>query len=122
MFDFDDTEAAHLSEIYDGEETESWTPFKTSTKKAYVKKNESNFKKEDGEKFVITQRPKHKKETVNILYLCDRSKTKRYWWSTSAFLAMKFDDKEAAEEQRKKYKFGDIKIEKIKDLLNNAKK
>lgn len=39
------------------------------------------------------------------MYLVNRNITKRMWWSPSAFLAMVFESKSAAENQARKYKY-----------------
>ena len=44
------------------------------------------------------------------IYLVDRSKTKRFWWSHDAVYAMVFNDKSAAEFQAGKYKHNDIEV------------
>lgn len=115
-FDFWDTEAGHLTEIYDGAEGriyDDFEPYSTAEKRAYIAAKERRFKKEDIGKFVIVQIPRLRKKTVKRLYLVDRSKTKRFWWSHDAVYAMVFNNKSAAEFQAGKYKHNDIKVVEI---------
>lgn len=114
-FDFDDTEACHLSEIYDGADGyyDDFEPYSTAEKRAYIAAKECRFKKEDIGKFVVVQIPRLRKKTVKRLYLVDRSKTKRFWWSHDAVYAMVFNNKSAAEFQAGKYKHNDIKVVEI---------
>lgn len=111
-FDFDDTEACHLSEIYDGADGyyDDFEPYSTAEKRAYIAAKECRFKKEDIGKFVIVQTPRIRKVTIKRLYLVDRSKTKRFWWSHDALYAMVFNDKSAAEFQAGKYKHNNIEV------------
>ena len=115
-FDFWDTEAGHLTEIYDGAEGriyDDFEPYSTAEKRAYIAAKECRFKKEDIGKFVVVQIPRLRKKTVKRLYLVDRSKTKRFWWSHDASYAMVFNNKSAAESQAGKYKHNDIKVVEI---------
>lgn len=115
-FDFWDTEAGHLTEIYDGAEGriyDDFEPYSTAEKRAYIAAKECRFKKEDIGKFVVVQIPRLRKKTVKRLYLVDRSKTKRFWWSHDAVYAMVFNNKSAAEFQAGKYKHNDIKVVEI---------
>lgn len=114
-FDFHDTEACHLSEMYDGDDGyyDYFEPYSTAEKRAYIAAKECRFKKEDIGKFVVVQIPRIRKATVKRLYLVDRSKTKRFWWSHDALYAMVFNDKSAAEFQAGKYKHNTIEVVEI---------
>ena len=119
-FDFYDTEACHLSEIYDGAEGriyDDFEPYSTAEKRAYIAAKERRFKKEDIGKFVIVQTPQIRKATIKRLYLVDRSKTKRFWWSHDAIYAMVFNDKTAAEFQANKYKYNNAKVVEITNTM-----
>lgn len=115
-FDFWDTEAGHLTEIYDGAEGriyDDFEPYSTAEKRAYIAAKERRFKKEDIGKFVIVQTPRIRKATIKRLYLVDRSKTKHFWWSHDALYAMVFNDKSDAEFQAGKYRHNDIEVVEI---------
>ncbi len=102
MFDFDDTEAAHLSEIYDDLEA-YYEPYDEYEKREYIREKENNFLQRDKGKYVIVQNAKRNKQVVHKLYLVDRRKTKRWWWTFNGFYALTFDSKEIAEKYANKY-------------------
>ncbi len=118
-FDFYDTEACHLSEIYDGADGyyDDFEPYSTAEKRAYIAAKERRFKKEDIGKFVVVQTPRKRNKVVKCLYLVDRSKTKRFWWSHDAIYAMVFNDKTAAEFQANKYKYNNAEVVEITNTM-----
>ena len=105
MFDFDDTEAAHLSEIYDG--AEIFEPY-TKTEREEYKRRKSIFPSSSKGKYVIIQKPRF--STVKKLFLVDRKKSKRFWWSHDANYAMLFEKESAAKIQAAKLRFNNIKV------------
>lgn len=115
-FDFYDTEAAHLAEIYD-DDCCVFQPYSTDEKREFVAEKEHRFKKQDVGKFVIVQMARRNKRVMDRLYLVNRSITKRFWWSHDARYAMVFNDKTAAEFQAKRYKYNKVKVVEIKSHM-----
>lgn len=111
MFDYDDTEAAHLSEIYDGCDIKE--PLTKEERADYVDAKSRYFKKSDIGKYVVVQTPRKNKGIVRRLYLVDRKVTKAFWWSPSAFHAMVFEKESAATIQAKKYKYNKARVMQI---------
>lgn len=109
------TEAEALMDIYDDPaiyDDDIYRGYTDYEKSEYIRKKSKRFNKCDVGKYVVTKCPSFKR-VVNILYLVDRSKTKRFWWSPDAKYAMVFNSKEAAEERAAKYKYGKFKVIKI---------
>ena len=98
------SEAEALSEIYDGFEG-SFELYSKSDRSDYVDAKSRTFKKSDIGKWVVTQKPRRKKDVVSTLYLVDRSLTKRFWWSPDSSYAMVFEKESAARIQAAKYRF-----------------
>lgn len=118
MFDFDDTEAAHLSEIYDDCEICS-EPYSASERRDYVDAKGRCFKDKDIGKYVIVQDSRRNKNVMPKMFLVDRKITKRFWWSPDSYYAMIFEKKEAAELQAKKYKYNNVRVKQItKDMAD----
>ena len=122
MFDFDDTEAAHLAEIeecrtsyYDRE------PLTTSEKHWYVMAKTQCFDKSDVGKYVITQRSRRNRKVMPFMYLVDRTRIKSMWWSPDAALAMVFEKQSAAEYQARKYHYNNVKVKQITPAMANRK-
>jgi hypothetical protein len=74
-------------------------------KRKYIYKRSHSFKLGDMGKWVIFVYPKKKANTIERLFLVDRNKTKKWWWSPAASYAMIFDTKEMANLQANKYKY-----------------
>lgn len=49
----------------------------------------------------------------NKLYLVDRRKTKEHWWTDNIKLAITFPSRKLAEIQATKYKYNNIRVEKL---------
>lgn len=113
MFDYDDTEAAHLSEIYDDYGYDVKEPLSREKRADYVEAKSRCFQKSDIGKYVVVQTPRKNKGVVRRLYLVDRKVTKSCWWSPSAFLAMVFEKESAATIQAKKYKYNKARVMQI---------
>lgn len=111
MIDYD-TEAGHLAEIYDG--CEIFEPYTDGEKRDYIRAKNCRFHKQDIGKYVVAQVPRKNKSVVKLLYLVDRSRTKRFWWSHDAEYAMVFDKKSAAEIQASRYRFNRARVLEIK--------
>lgn len=120
MIDFDDTEAAHLAEIYD-DSCEIFEPYTNSEKRDYIRAKNCCFRKQDIGKFVVVQNPRRNKSVMKLLYLVDRKKTKRFWWSHEASYAMVFDKKSAAEVQANRYRFNKARVVEIKSHMADIK-
>lgn len=117
MFDYDDTEAAHLSEIYDGYDVRE--PLTKEERADYVEAKSRCFQKSDIGKYVVVQTSRKNKSVVRRLYLVDRKVTKAFWWSPSAFHAMVFEKESAATIQAKKYKYNKAKVMQITEPMAN---
>lgn len=112
MFDFYDTEAAHLSEIYDECEIHS-EPYSVSERSDYIDAKGRCFKKEDIGKYVVIQTSRRNKNIMPKMFLVDRKITKRFWWSPDSYYAMIFEKKDAAEFQAKRYKYNNVRVKQI---------
>ena len=116
------SEAEALADIYD--DYSSWEddfiPYSTPEKRAYCKAKSQCFSKSDIGKFVVVQTPRKNTKVVTTLYLVDRTKTKRYWWSHASRWAMVFEKKSAAEFQAKKYKYNNAKVKEITSAMCNV--
>ena len=112
------TEAEHLADIndYDFEEA-----YEDCEKKLYLDAKARCFSKSDIGKFVIIQDSRRKKNIMPTMFLVDRHKTKRMWWSPSSFLAMVFDKESAAEYQARRYKYNNARVKKITPTMCNIK-
>ncbi|MBQ9821791.1 MAG: hypothetical protein IJM58_06680 [Muribaculaceae bacterium] len=117
-FDFYDTEAAHLAEIYDGDDA-YFEEYSTYEKREYIADKENRFNRQDVGKYVVVQTPRKNKKVMRRLYLVDRNKTKRFWWSHDALYAMVFNDKSAAELQAKRYKYNNTRVVEIKSYMTS---
>lgn len=114
---FWDTEAEHLTEIYDGAEYDAFEPYSRLEKREYIREK-ARFNKADVGKYVIVQKTRKNKDVVEKLYLVDRSKTTRFWWSHDAFYAMKFESKDAAIQQAEKYRYNKVRVVQIVNNIN----
>lgn len=109
------TEAEALSYIYD--DGEYFEPYSAEDRSDYVNAKAHAFSPRNIGKFVVVQNARRNRKVVQFLYLANRNITKRMWWTPSAFLAMIFDKKEAAEFQAKRYKFNKARTKEItKDM------
>jgi hypothetical protein len=118
MFDFNDTEAEHISEIYNDDEIHSKS-YSISERKDYIYHKGKCFKDKDIGKYVIVQNSRRNRKVMPKMFLVDRRLTKRFWWSPDSYYAMIFEKKEAAELQVKKYKYNNVSIKQItKDMAN----
>ena len=117
-FDYYDTEAAHLSEIYDGCEVYDES-YSSADRADYVSAKGRCFNKSDIGKYVVVQNSRMNKKVMPTMYLVDRSKTKRMWWSPDSYYAMVFDNKSAAEYQAKRYKFNKPRVQQITSYMAN---
>ena len=116
-----DTEAYHQSEQYDGSEGSSYTHttlYSRVRRRKFIAEKEKRFSKKDKEKFVITQTPRKNTSVVKTLYLVDRGKTRRFWWSHDAYFAMKFDSESEAMARALKYKYNNCRVIKIENIIN----
>lgn len=107
---FDDTEAAHLSEMYDDAPNEREPRYSAAEKKDYLSAKNCRFRHEDIGKYCIVQNPRRNKRLMQILFLVDRTRIKWCWWSPDSALAMIFTKKEAADAQAKKYKYNKARV------------
>lgn len=112
------SEAEALSEIYDGFEC-NFEPYSKSDRRDYVNAKSRTFKKSDIGKWVVIQKPRRKKGVVSILYLVNRSLTKRFWWSPDSSYAMVFDKESAARIQSTKYRFNKASVRQITSSMAN---
>jgi hypothetical protein len=63
------------------------------------------------ERFVI----KKSSDKTGYVYLADRNKTRRKWWTTRFNEAMIFCSEIAAEKQKDKLKYGHVYVEKLRE-------
>ena len=116
MSDFYDTEAGHLSEIYDDYGSFS-EPYSSNERRDYILAKGYCFRKEDVGKYVIVQNSRRNKKVMPTMYLVDRTLTKRMWWSPASYYAMIFNSKSAAEYQVKRYRYNKPRIMEIKPYM-----
>lgn len=121
MYDDWGTEAEHLAEIYDDFSFGDFEPYSRAERADYVRAKNNRFTKSSIGKFVVAQTPRKNKGVVKLLYLVDRSLTKRFWWSHDALYAMVFDKKSAAEFQAKRYKFNNVRVMEVKPYMADMK-
>lgn len=110
------TEAEHLADIEDYDFEEAYDDWE---KKLYLDAKACCFSESDIGKFVIIQNSRRKKNIMPTMFLVDRHKTKRMWWSPSSFLAMVFDKESAAKYQAKRYKYNNARVKKITPAMCN---
>ena len=115
MFDYYDTEAAHLSEM--AYEYDNFEPYTDAEKRDYLTAKSNRFRKADVGKWVVTQTPRRDKKLIKRLYLVDRKRTHRFWWSHDADYAMVFEKRTAAEYQARRYKFNNARVMEIKPYM-----
>lgn len=106
------SEAEYLADIYDYDFNNLDT-YSLEEKQSYVIARSHCFSKEDIGKYVVVQNTRRNKNIVSKLYLVDRTKTKRMWWSPASIYAMIFEKKSSAEYQAKKYKYNKVRIKQI---------
>lgn len=110
------SEAEHLSEKYDEGEM-YFEPYSRLERREYIREK-SRFNKTDVGKYVIVQKTRKNRDVVEKLYLVDRRKTTKFWWSHDAFYAMKFESKDAAMKQAEKYKYNKARVVQIVNNIN----
>ena len=115
------TEAEHLSEICDGCEYGYFESYSMAERADYIRAKNNRFIESCIGKFVVVQTPRKNKGVVKLLYLVDRNRTKRFWWSHDAIFAMVFDKREAAEIQARKYRYNKARVMEIKPYMANMK-
>lgn len=120
MYDYG-TEAEHLAEIYDDVSAFGDSRYTEFEKRMYVKAKSQCFNETDIGKFVVEQKPRKNKGVVSVLYLVDRKKTKRFWWSHDSWYAMVFEKESAAQIQASKYRFNKVKVKQITSAMANRK-
>ena len=89
MFDYG-TEAEHLADISDFDFNDDFEPYSQEEKYFYVKARWCCFSKDDVGKYVVIQNSRRNKMVMPTMYLVDRTKTKRMWWSPASSFAMVF--------------------------------
>ena len=112
------SEAEALSEIYDDFEG-SFEPLTKSDRRDYVDAKSKTFRKSDIGKWVVIQKPRRNRDVVNVLYLVNRSLTKRFWWSPDASYALVFEKKSAAKTCAEKYSFNKANVKQITPSMAN---
>ena len=112
MFDYG-TEAEHLADISDFDFNDDFEPYSQEEKYLYVKARGCCFSKDDVGKYVVIQNSRRNKMVMPTMYLVDRTKTKRMWWSPASSFAMVFEKRTAAEYQAKRYRFNKARVKQI---------
>lgn len=113
------SEAEALSEIYDGFEV--YEPYTKEERADYVQDKMRCFHESEVGKYVIVQNSRRNKKVMPTMYLVNRNITKRMWWSPSAFSAMVFESKSAAENQARKYKYNNVRVKQITPSMADRK-
>lgn len=108
------SEGEALSDILEEiDEYDSFEPCLDSEKRIYLTQK-SKFETQAKGKFVIVQSPRRNRHLIKKLYLVDRNKTKRFWWSHDAHYAMLFSSLNAAKKVASKYVYNNVHVIKIK--------
>lgn len=109
------TEAEALYDMYDGDEVwgNDYYELSISDKWEYVYKRGHSFHPSDVGKWVVVTTPRRKRNTIDRMFLVDRNRTKKWWWSPASHYAMVFDKQSAAEYQAKRYKFNKPRVMQI---------
>jgi len=107
------SEAEALSEIYDGFYGCGFVPYSRAERREYVNAKSRTFKKSDIGKFVVVQKSRYKGSIVKTMFLVDRNKTKRFWWSHDSSYAMVFEKESAARTQAAKYHYNKVSVKQI---------
>lgn len=115
----DCSEAEYLADIYDYDFNNLDT-YSSAEKQLYVIARSHCFSKKDIGKYVVVQNTRRNKNIVSKLYLVDRTKTKRMWWSPASIYAMIFEKKSAAEYQAKRYKYNKVRVKQITQEMANV--
>ena len=68
-------------------------------------------------KYVIARDPDKNKDLVPVLYLVDRQKTEKWWWSCHAGYAYVVDSEERARELAKRYKGTNVRAMRVTEEL-----
>jgi len=110
MYDADDSEAAHMDEIHDGD-LEGFAPYTQEEKLAYVKRRLASFVPSQVGKFVVMRKSDH--ANCPALYLVDRRKKRDMWWSPYARYAMVYDHKTAADTAASRLKYGHATVKRV---------
>lgn len=128
MFDYDDTEAAHLGDIYSGFESHNMSFEEEIAEAEYQRAN--TIATLSGIKNKKKQRLKKKSKEDNNLFLIitdsiianktlmlvDRRKSKKYWWThdfSIAYIGTKNDMDKAV----KKLKYNNVRVVSYKEYL-----
>lgn len=108
------TEAEHLAEISDFNfNDDDFLPYSQEEKYFYVQARERCFSKKDIGKYVVIQNSRRNRKVMPTMYLVDRAKTKRMWWSPASSFAMVFEKRSAAEFQAKRYRYNRARVKQI---------
>lgn len=86
-------------------------------KREYLAGRSRAWRREDEGKYVLVRDPFRNQDMVPVLYLVDRRKTRDYWWSADADFAARFTSLEMATRQRRKYKFGNVRVMRITSAM-----
>lgn len=92
----DDSEAGHLSEIYD----DVWSgrePYTEKERAEYIRKRSNCFRRSDVGKYVIRASSRYNRGVMPFMYLVDRKLSSSMWWSPYSRLAVVFDKRNVAE-------------------------
>lgn len=107
--------AEFQSEPYDG--VDIFAPYSRGEREDYIYEKSMSFSGIYLGRYVVVQNSRNNRMVMPFMYLVDRRKTKRMWWSPDAAFAMVFTDKAAAEQQAKKYKYNNVRVRQITSFM-----
>lgn len=110
-----DTEAGHMAEIFDEADGERMYRCRRSVleREAYVQAKLNRFRHDQIGGFVVVRKPQMKQSTVETLYLADRAKTQRMWWTVDARLAIVFRNRDKAMDVAARLRYGQASVRRI---------
>ena len=68
------------------------------------------------DKTTLAERYVIRKKSDVLLFLVDRSKTQKFWWSYNPRYAFIFRDKQAAIDKAKSFRFGDFEVLSVQQM------
>ena len=110
------TEAEYLAEISDYGFND-FEPYDDYEKSLYLDAKGRCFSRKDVGKYVVIQNSRSNQKVMPTMFLVDRNRTKRMWWSPDSSYAMVFNSKDAAERQANKYRYNKPRVKRITSAM-----
>lgn len=82
---------------------------------------ECPISKKDVGKWVVIQDAQRDTEKSPFVYLVDRTKCRKLWWSEDARKAMLFNKQTAAEYQARRYHYNNVRVRQIVSMADGIK-